>query len=79
LLVNGEVKGTGTGKDVLGSPLNALLWLANSLSSYGLGLKKGDIISTGSCTGLQPFTDGDLVQAVFTNMGKEVIADFGGK
>lgn len=49
--VDGEVVGKGTGADVLGGPHASLLWLANALRRRG-GLKAGQIVSTGTCTGL---------------------------
>ena len=48
LLVNGEVFGIGSGKNVLGHPLKALMWLANSLLKRGRTLNTGDIVMTGS-------------------------------
>lgn len=38
----------GFGRDVLGSPLVPLQWLANHLRGAGGGLRKGDIVMTGS-------------------------------
>jgi 2-keto-4-pentenoate hydratase len=40
--------GRGTGRDVLGHPLEALAWLANHLAARGLPLRCGDIVTTGS-------------------------------
>ena len=40
--------GRGTGRDVLGHPLDALAWLANHLQARGLSMKAGDIVTTGS-------------------------------
>ena len=47
-LINGQEVGRGAGSDVLGHPLDALAWLANHLQARGHGLRKGDIITTGS-------------------------------
>ncbi|MBL8696974.1 MAG: fumarylacetoacetate hydrolase family protein [Alphaproteobacteria bacterium] len=49
--VDGATIGKGTGADVLGGPHASLLWLANALRRRG-GLKAGQIVSTGTCTGL---------------------------
>ena len=35
----------------------------------GRGLKAGDIVSTGTCTGLDPVQPGDVVQAEFGSLG----------
>jgi 2-keto-4-pentenoate hydratase len=56
----------GSGFAVLGSPLRALMWLVNELSSLGVPLRRGQIVTTGAC--MQPLD----VQA-----GDKVIADFG--
>ena len=40
--------GRGTGRDVLGHPLNALAWVANHLQDRGIAMKAGDIVTTGS-------------------------------
>src|SRR5690606_1456491 len=40
--INGVEVGRGLGRDVLGHPLNALAWLANSLTDRGIGLEAGE-------------------------------------
>ena len=45
---NGKVLAQGHGSDILGHPLNAVIWLAKDLSRHGQRLKKGDLISLGS-------------------------------
>ena len=49
--VDGQEVGKGTGTDVIGGPHASLLWLANLLRR-GPGLQAGQIVSTGTCTGL---------------------------
>lgn len=49
--VDDKTVGKGTGADVLGGPYASLLWLANHLRRRG-GLKAGQYVSTGTCTGL---------------------------
>lgn len=46
--IDGREVGRGTGRDVLGHPLDALAWLANHLVARGLPMKAGDIVTTGS-------------------------------
>lgn len=48
----------GEGRAVLGDPLTAMLWLANHLSARGLGLRAGEFVTTGTCTGLTPVPSG---------------------
>lgn len=45
---NGEVLGRATGAEVMGSPVNSVIWLANKLFEYGDYLKAGDIVLSGS-------------------------------
>jgi 2-keto-4-pentenoate hydratase len=47
VIVNGQVVREGSGSAVLGHPLNALEWLANSLALRGIGLRAGQCITTG--------------------------------
>jgi 2-keto-4-pentenoate hydratase len=74
LTINGIEKGSGTGSRALGDPLNVLLWLANHQSARGLGLMAGEIVSTGTCTGLDAVHPGDLVQADFGTLGTVAIS-----
>jgi 2-keto-4-pentenoate hydratase len=69
MTINGALRGTGTGARALGDPMNVLLWLANQQSAAGRGLKSGEIVSTGTCTGLDPVRPGDRVQADFGELG----------
>ena len=70
MMINGIMRGTGTGALALGDPMNVLLWLANQQSAAGHGLKSGEIVSTGTCTGLDPVRPGDRVQADFGELGR---------
>jgi 2-keto-4-pentenoate hydratase len=67
--INGAARGTGTGDRALGDPMNVLLWLTNQQSAEGRGLKSGEIVSTGTCTGIDPVQPGDRVQADFGDLG----------
>jgi 2-keto-4-pentenoate hydratase len=66
LTVDGEVKGEGTGSNVLGHPFNVLDWLVNALSRRGIDLNAGEIVSTGTCTGI-----------VYLEKGQKAVADYG--
>ncbi|MBF0280514.1 MAG: fumarylacetoacetate hydrolase family protein [SAR324 cluster bacterium] len=66
LIVNGETKLWGSGAEVLGNPLNSLVWLANELREKGMGLKAGNRITTGVCT-----------DVYFAEPGDHIVADFG--
>jgi 2-keto-4-pentenoate hydratase len=51
---NGAELGRGKGSDILGHPLNAVVWLAEVLNKEGLAMKPGDLISLGSFSPLLP-------------------------
>lgn len=46
--INGAEVGSGHGRDVLGHPLDAMLWIARHLATRGEGLKRGEFVITGS-------------------------------
>ncbi len=52
----------GTTANVLGNPLNALAWCANWLARQGEALTRGQLVSTGSCTGMTEVDFGAEVQ-----------------
>jgi len=51
---NGAELDRGRGSDVLGHPLNAVIWLAGDLADNGLALRPGDLVSLGSFSRLLP-------------------------
>ncbi len=62
---------TGTGDRVLGHPLNALAWLADTLPEHGLGLCAGDYVTTGLATdGIYEAQAGDRLRAAFDGLGE---------
>ncbi len=70
LIVNGEVKLTGRGRNVLGHPLNALAWLANELPRWGRSLKAGEFVTTGTCTDVYAAQPNDEICADFGVLGR---------
>jgi len=66
---NGEVLATAAGAAVLGHPAQAVAWLANKLAAYGITLRKGEIILSGSLTAAVPVTAGDFIRADFGHLG----------
>ena len=69
LSLNHKVVASGLGNKALGNPLNVIVWLANHLRS-STGLRAGEIISTGTCTGLIKVSAGDQIEADFGVIGK---------
>jgi 2-keto-4-pentenoate hydratase len=76
LQVGGEVVQSGASGAVLGSPLNSVVWLANTLGRRGVTLEAGHVVLTGSITAAVSVGPGDAVTASFAGMGT-VTARFG--
>lgn len=72
-LVSGQPVVGGLGANVLGSPVTALTWLANELSSLGITARKGQIISTGTCLVPMPITPGQIVVGDFGELGNVTV------
>ncbi|MBA4100215.1 MAG: hydratase [Rhodospirillum sp.] len=73
-LNNGTVAAEGTGANALGDPRIALTWLANHLSKRGIGLKAGDVVTTGTCITPLPIAPGHRVTAEFAGLGQVAVA-----
>lgn len=69
IYLNGEPATSGLGSAVLGSPLNAVVWLANILGRRGLALEEGHVVLPGSATRATCLLAGDVVEAVFGGIG----------
>ncbi|MBT5194249.1 MAG: sulfate adenylyltransferase [Rhodospirillaceae bacterium] len=67
MTINGNEVGAGVGGDILGHPLNALVWLADLRAARGQSLRAGEFVTLGS-----------LVQTVWIDEGDEVIAEIDG-
>jgi 2-keto-4-pentenoate hydratase len=68
--VDGEVVGTGTGAEVMGDPINVVVVIANNMAKYGVELKAGMLIMTGSVA--EPFAAESTIKnarVTFTRMG----------
>jgi 2-keto-4-pentenoate hydratase len=70
---NGRIIDTGAGGAVLGSPVNALVWLANVLGERGVTLQAGHVVLPGSVCAAIPFAAGDTVSATFDRIGSVTI------
>lgn len=69
LVRNGELAGTGAGGAVLGSPISAVVWLANTLGAWGVALEAGHVVLPGSMTAAVPVAGGDTVTASVSGLG----------
>lgn len=66
---NGDIVGTGAGAAALGSPVNAVAWLANTLGRLGIPLKAGEVILSGSLAALIPVQAGDSLRVSIGGIG----------
>jgi len=68
--VESKSKFEGVGSNVLGSPINALLWFLNEASKRKFIIKEGDFVTTGTTTQPIPFEMGDKIVADFGELGE---------
>jgi len=66
---NGRAMQGGVGANALGGGDLSLTWLANHLNGHGLGLKEGEIITTGVITEFFSSGLGDDVEVDFEHLG----------
>ena len=66
---NGNVISEGVGAAAMGSPVNCVAWLANTLGQFGITLNAGDIILSGSLVPLEPVTAGDVMTLTIDGIG----------
>ncbi len=76
LYCNGELRAHGTAAEALDHPIVPLTWLANELSRNNIGMKAGQMISTGTLTGMLRPKPGETYVADFGPFGK-VSATYG--
>jgi 2-keto-4-pentenoate hydratase len=69
LSIDGRIVAAGVSSAVLGSPINALVWLANTLGTRGVRFQPGDVILPGSITVAQPVGAGTVARADFARLG----------
>ena len=70
--VDGEQRATGHGRDIMGHPMAALMWLVNSGTTHD-GLKAGDLVTLGSLAPPLKFDGPCLVEARYDNLGSLTI------
>ena len=73
LLRRGAEPITGSTGNVLGQPLLSVTWLANWLAQQGEGLTRGQLIASGSCTGMVEAAVDDVVVARFGTHAQAIV------
>ena len=66
---NGEIIATGAGAAALGSPVNAIAWLANTMGALGIPLKAGEVILSGALAAMFPAKAGDNFRVSIGGLG----------
>jgi len=66
---NGEQVSKGRGAACLGSPLNAVLWLANKMIEIGNPLRKDEVILSGALGKFVDVHPGDFIEATIEGLG----------
>ena len=67
--IDGVHIGTGSGQEVLGSPLNSLEWLVKeAVGVHGLTIPQGTFVITGATSGLKPITTCCYMHASFSGI-----------
>lgn len=66
---DGEAFAEGRGEMALGSPANAVAWLANKLAARGRSLAAGMLVMTGTLTPITPIERGSTYVASFSTLG----------
>ena len=70
LRINGvEAAAGNSGMIVFGDPIAGVAWLANRPEIAPRGLRAGDAVTTGTCTGIKPLSPGDEVVAEYGSLG----------
>jgi len=66
---NGEIVVTGAGAATMGHPVNAMVWLANTLGNLGITLNAGDIVLSGAMGAMVPVVKGDNLRMTIDGIG----------
>ena len=68
--IDGVEQSRGRGDEIMGHPLEALVWLANHLAGRGLALRHGDVVLTGSLAYVGDVGLGQTVSGIIDGLGE---------
>lgn len=68
LTIDGEIVAQHQNGNPVGDILELTTWLANALAAKGLGLREGDLVTTGSYTGMTYLAPGQTAVASFAGL-----------
>ncbi len=72
--IDGTATKSGRGDAILGNPWEALVWIANHLSSRDIGLHAGQFVMSGTCTGIDPLPPGSVATGQYAGLGSVEIS-----
>ena len=75
MFINDQLVGSGCGKDIMGDPREALVWIANFMSEKGKILKANQFVTLGSIVETKWLKPGDSVRIEIDRLGS-AIANF---
>ncbi len=75
---NGELIDTAAGAAVQGGPVNAVVWLANTLGRLGIPFLAGEVILSGSQSALVAVAAGDTLRCTVGGLGSCEVTFAGG-
>ena len=73
LIHNHKLIENGNTNNVMGNPINSLVWLANNVSISGNKLKKDDIIITGTTLDPKWIKSNGIIESVIENLGVSIL------
>lgn len=61
---NGKEVGSGSGRSLMGDPIEAAAWVATTVAQMGCPVKANEVIVLGACTPVVPLTPGEWTVSV---------------
>ncbi|MGQ0804142.1 MAG: 2-keto-4-pentenoate hydratase [Actinomycetota bacterium] len=74
LTEDGKTVSEGVGAACLGHPVNAVVWLANTLAALGRGLRAGDLVLSGALGPMADVVPGACYEALIDGLGSVSVA-----